>query len=50
MRIPWRTLYSRTVKEGGEGQGWDNHEAFPVGYALLYEDQVGDGGDPCLFP
>ena len=31
MRITWRTLYSGTVKEGGEGQGWDNREAFPVG-------------------
>ena len=50
MRITWRTLYSGTVKEGGEGQGWDNREAFPVGYALLYEDQVGDGGDPGSFP
>ena len=35
MKITWRTLYSRTVKEGGEGQRWDNREAFPVGYALL---------------
>ena len=50
MRITWRTLYSGTVKEGGEGQRWDNCEAFPVGYALLCADQVGDGGDPGSFP